>query len=166
MESSTKKFSKNKFVSKKENDIFVQGLRMEPGLYFSKNRIRVAIPFNADDPQVIQAFRENKMISNQIVTQAGYDFWVINFSSGARFSIPFVTNTLPLEYWPDISQRGTDVAMPFDLCWVDPDTHKLLKKKSGRFAPESTQHLYSLLELRLNDKIRQDAVPNSQFETV
>ena len=71
MESSTKKFSKNKFVSKKENDIFVQGLRMEPGLYFSKNRIRVAIPFNADDPQVIQAFRENKMISQKIVTQAG-----------------------------------------------------------------------------------------------
>lgn len=163
MQSSTKKSSKSKFISK-QNESVVQGRRMEPGLYFSKSFIQVAIPFNANDPQESQAFRDSKMISHGIATQAGYDFWVILFASGARFSIPFVTNTLPLEYWPDISQRGSDVEMPFELFWVDADTHNVLKKKSGRFSSESTDHLYEFLELRMKEKISLDAAPNIEFQ--
>jgi hypothetical protein len=151
VKSSTKNCSKNKTISVKVIDNVKPPRQMEPGLKFSKRGIGAVFAYETQKPQVVQAFGGNEKFDIKIRSLEAFDFFTLEFSNGLSYETFEFFEWLPLEVWPDISQRGPEFQMPFVVIWVDEATNNVLKEQHGRLSHESTENLCALLERRMTE---------------
>lgn len=151
MKSSTKDCSEYKSISEKVSEYLKPPRHTEPGLHFSMRGVEAVFWHEADKPQVVEAFSGSEKLDIKIRSLNVFDFFTLEFSNGLSYETFEYFELLPLETWPDISQRGHEFQMPYVVIWVDKVTNKILKEQHGRLSPESTENLCALLERRVKE---------------
>lgn len=152
MKSFTKNCSKNKSTtSVKVIESLNPPRQMEPGLCFSKRGICAVFAYETQKPKVVQAFGGNETFDIKIRSLEVFDFFNLEFSNGLSYETFEFFEWLPLEAWPDISQRGPEFQMPYVVIWVDEATNNVLKEQHGRLSHETTENLCALLERRIKE---------------
>ena len=161
MKSSIKNCSKSKSISEKVNDSIKVPRQMEPGLAFSKRGICAAFLYKKNKPKVVEAFKGNETFDIKIESLTAFDFFTLEFSNGLSYLTFEFMEWLPLEAWPDISQRGPEFQMPYVVVWVEKGNNNVLKEQHGRLSHETTENLCALFERRMKE-LEED--PQSEFE--
>ena len=160
MKSSIKNCSKTKSISEQVNGSLKAPRQMEPGLDFSKRGIGAAFWYEEDKPKVVEAFSGSEKFDIKIKSLEAFDFFTLEFSNGLSYETFEFMEWLPLEAWPDISQRGPQFQMPYVVVWVD-KANNVLKEQHGRLSHETTENLCALFERRMKE-LEED--PQSEFE--
>jgi len=160
MKSSTKHFSKSKSISKNQNDVTVPDEQVESGVYLSKDCIAAVISYESDNPKVIQAFEGNEDFEIMIKPVNGIDMYAMKFSNGLCYASIVGESQIKSECMPDISRRGPDFRMPYEIIWTDSTTNKILKTNLGFLSPRNTKHLCVYLATKM---IKKDIIFNSYF---
>jgi hypothetical protein len=151
VKSSTKDCGEYKSISEKVTDYLDPARHTEPGLHFSKRGIDAVFLYEADKPQVVQAFSGNEKFDIEIKSLNVFDIFTLEFSNGLSYETFEFFEWLPLEAWPDISLRGPQFQMPYVVIWVDKATNNVLKEQHGRLSHATTENLCALLERRVKE---------------
>ena len=160
MKSSIKNCSKTKSISGKVTNGIKVPRQMEPGLAFSKRGIGAVFEYEKDKPKVVEAFSGSEKFDIKIESLTAFDFFTLEFSNGLSYLTFEFMEWLPLESWPDISQRGPQFQMPYVVVWVD-KANNVLKEQHGYLSHETTENLCALFERRMKER---EEYPQSEFE--